>query len=61
MEASDVCFAAGRLFGTLAGRKYVSVPGDSLTIEKMRDRMMSYGCIQSEEQLYLGKCPGLKA
>jgi len=59
-EASDICFAMGRLLGTLAGRKYVNVPGDSMTIEKMRERMMTYGCIQSERHLIDGKCPSLK-
>jgi len=60
-EASDVCFAMGRLLGTLAGRKYVNVPGDFMTIEKMQDRMMAYGCIQSERHLSYGKCPSLKS
>jgi hypothetical protein len=60
-EASDICFAMGRLLGTLAGKKYVNVPGDFLTIEKMRDRMMTYGCIQSERHLVYGKCPSLKS
>lgn len=60
-EASDICFAAGRLLGTLAGRKYVNVPGDLLTIEKMQERMVTYGCIQSERHLAYGKCPSLKS
>jgi len=60
-EASDICFAMGRLLGTLAGKKYISVPGDFMTIEKMQDRMMTYGCIQSERHLSYGKCPSLKS
>ena len=57
-EFSDICFTLGRLFGSFAGRKYVRVLGDGLTIEKMRNRMMAYGCIKSRRNLGDGGCPG---
>jgi hypothetical protein len=46
-EASDICFAFGRLLGGLLGKQYVRVPGDSLCMEKLRWRFHVYGCVRS--------------
>jgi hypothetical protein len=56
-KASDVVFAAGRLFGSVVGEKYVSIPGDSLTISKFKNRMMNHQCIRDSSSLVRGRCP----
>lgn len=56
-EFSDICFTLGRLIGSVIGRKYVRVFGDQRTIDKMRERMMAYGCIKSRRNLGDGGCP----
>jgi hypothetical protein len=56
-EASDIAFCIGRLLGGLVGKVYISIPGDQMTLEKMRDRMQIYQCIQSRRHLKNGRCP----
>ncbi len=46
-EASDICFAFGRLLGSLVGEQYIRVPGDSMCLEKLRWRLHVYGCVRS--------------
>jgi len=55
--ASDVVFATGQLLGSVVGEKYISLPGDSLTISKFRNRMLSHQCIRNSRHLIKGKCP----
>lgn len=54
-EASDICFAFGRLLGSLAGEQYIRVPGDTMCIEKFRERMLVYGCVRSPRHLQCGR------
>lgn len=56
-EASDIIFCIGRFFGGLIGKVYVSIPGDQLTLNKMRERVKVYGCIRSRRHLKNGRCP----
>lgn len=56
-EASDIMFCIGRILGSIINKPYVSIPGDSYALEKIRNRMMTYGCIRSANHLVSGKCP----
>ena len=46
---TDVCFALGRLLGSLSGEKIVRVPGDGQRINELRDDMMSCGCVTGQQ------------
>ena len=58
-EASDICWALGRLLGSVTHRLYVSVPGDGMTVAKVQRRMQKHGCIRSDRHLVDGHCPSL--
>jgi len=56
-EASDIVYCIGRLLGGLVGKVYISIPGDQMTLDKMRERVASHGCIRSRRHLVNGRCP----
>ena len=56
-EASDVMFHVGLLLGSIINKPYVSIPGDRLALEEMKERMMRYKCIKDTKYLINGKCP----
>lgn len=57
-EASDIVYCLNRMVGTFMNRPYVPViPGDSLHVSKIKERMHEYGCIRSNRHLINGKCP----
>lgn len=58
-ELSDVCFAWGRLVGSLLGRAYVRTPFDGRHRRKMHERMTAHGCVRSGRHLRDGACPSL--
>ena len=58
-EASDICWALGRLLGSVTHRLYVSVPCDELTVDKVQRRMQGHNCIRSDRHLVDGHCPSL--
>lgn len=56
-EASDVCYAIGRLVAAYEGMVYASMLGDEGHIAKIDARMAEYGCIRSRRHLVDGECP----
>ncbi len=46
-EFSDVVFGVGRLFGSLCGSRYVSLPGAGLSERELTSRVQSSGCVRS--------------
>jgi hypothetical protein len=54
-EASDICFAFGRLLGSLVGEQYIHVPGDSMCLRKLRHRLSIYGCVRSPRHKQCGR------
>jgi len=43
-KASDACFALGRFAGSIVGRQYIRIPGDTRCLAKLRRRMLDHGC-----------------
>lgn len=56
-ELSDVCYATGRLLGSVLRRPYVGVLFDDRHKAKMRERMLEYGCVRSRRHLVNDRCP----
>jgi hypothetical protein len=54
-EASDICFAFGRLVGSVIGEQYIRIPGDSMCLEKLRWRLHVYGCVRSPRHPQCGR------
>jgi hypothetical protein len=55
-EWSDVVFGVGRLLGYFWGVKYVSLWGDQKHVDKIKRRLVEYGCVRSKRHLVDGKC-----
>ena len=55
-EWSDIVFGIGRLVGYFWGVNYVRLYGDERHMEKIRNRMVEYGCVRSRRHLVCGKC-----
>jgi len=58
-EWSDICWALGRLLGSMMNRLYVHVPGDTRHVEKIHRRMQEHGCVRSDRHLVDGHCPSV--
>ena len=59
-ELSDIVYSINRIAGTIIKKPYVRVlPGDSIHVAKIKERMKSYGCIRSSRHLKDGKCPSV--
>lgn len=60
-ELSDIIYCVNRIAGTITRRPYLKlIPGDKLHVIKIKNRMISYGCIRSKRHLKFGECPSLK-
>ena len=57
-EGSDIVYSINRIAGTIMGKEYIKVlPWDKTHVNKINERMLSYGCIRSTRHLINGKCP----
>ncbi len=57
-EFSDIIYCVNRFAGTITKQPYLKVlPGDKTHVDKIRKRMMMYGCIRSTKHLVKGRCP----
>jgi hypothetical protein len=55
-EASDICFAFGRLIASIFHKIYIRMPGDSMCIRKIEQRFHESGCIRSLNHRPFGVC-----